>query len=140
MNYYYEILFQENDLIFWLEDDWCLYEDMFDDFYSKYKEFEKRKLYHYLLLTICKYPSGNPMIFKRIIVDILYTVYKNDKHIDPELAIIETVHKLTGLIRPKQLNSCMRLPIFFDKVREWRNTMNIEKTKKSLKNNHWIIK
>lgn len=133
-------LFEETDLIFWLEDDWCLYENMFNEFLLKYNEFEKSKFYNYLLLTNNSYPSGQPFIFKGIIVNQLYNIYKNNKNIDPELAIFKTVRKLTGLEKTEQLQLCIRLPIFFDKGREWRKYMNIEKTNKYKGNTGWFIK
>ena len=118
---------EEDDLFFWLEDDWILTDP--DKFVQAIKEFPESD-HDFILTSIYDEVGGNPQVFKRQFFDRLLYLYQVDYQrdedtIDPELIIRQAAKNIWG-----HRDKCKRkrLPkAFVDAGRDWRADRGIEK-------------
>lgn len=125
---------ENDDIFFWLEDDWKLIDK--NVFISSINNFEKSE---YDTCTFCnEFPSGPPFLFKNSFFKKIYNGYfkkENIKNLDPEKRFIDCYEKDTeiknvryGSRSEKAMRDNSNLPIIFkDMGREWRNKRNIRK-------------
>ena len=115
----------EDDLFFWLEDDWVLEKP--EEFIEQLKQFPSSD-YDFIVTTIYDKITGNPLIFRKRFFDHLQEYYlSNDPPMDPERVLWHTETKVWGTHN----SNWLFLPdVFRDAGRDWRDERGIEKINK----------
>jgi hypothetical protein len=138
---------EDNNVFFWFEDDWILYDteespNITDKILHSVKSIERffndgRKI---LLLTGgSKYLNGRPHLFKRELFDVIISLYKRERLLDPEIVMMEAKKivfedkMLREHLTDKSVYMC--IPLFTDVGIRWRKDRNIQKLNRFFYNN-----
>ena len=116
----------EEDIFFWLEDDWILMKpDLFVDELKKFPETD----YDFIVTTIYDQIGGNPLVFRKRFFDEMKEYYlQNEKPMDPELVLWHIEKKIWG--GKHQSNWLLVKNVFVDAGKEWRLARGIKKQNK----------
>lgn len=122
----------EQNIFFWLEDDWMIVEFQVEKFMNMVEEFFTNDK-DFILTTDLKYVTGNPLVFKQPFFDQVAINY--GKQHDPEVVLHKSVknyYNIDDSRRDFDVSRAMitRYPIFCDLGMAWRETNNIAKRTK----------
>lgn len=121
---------EDNNLFFWLEDDWIFDTFFEEEFINVVKSMFTNEV---STLVTCKhkYVGGNPCFFKQPLFDEIVKLWdKTPENLDPEFAHFEASRIVEGVEKwriPSKKGLSFEIPIFHDAGRQWRETNKIGK-------------
>ena len=121
---------EDNNLFFWLEDDWLFDNRSRYGFIGTLKSMFTNEATT-LLTTQYHYLGGNPCFFKQPLFDEIVGVWdRNPENIDPEYAHFEGQMRVEGVDKwriPSKKGLVFEVPVFHDAGRQWRQINKIGK-------------